>query len=165
MNFRNIEHAQGPTELAKDFLLRVREAIGGGSEITIASTSQFINALSDKVSTWLSPLQEDCEILVFAVRQQRRLLEYKDLYISYLGGLIEEKDFETQAAGFTSRHAKNVDHSYLAGRISKLVDLTQIRYSTSELSEIFQVSAEDLAEARPLLSNSEAGSLGKDKQG
>ena len=118
MNDRNSELRQGPTELPKDFLLRIKEAAKGDTEFAMTSTPQFLAALSERVSTWLSPLQEDCEILVSAVRQRHRLLEYKDLYISYLGGLINEHEFETHATAFSAGNRGKVEPSRLARRVS-----------------------------------------------
>ena len=80
-----------------DMLIRYREN-KDEVELTARESKSFLEALSRNYLEQQNTLQRDITILSNAVREQKRLIEYKDLYVSYLSGLMDEEELEKESS-------------------------------------------------------------------
>jgi|SRR5208337_962472 len=90
----------------------------------------------------------DVELLKMVVERMQKQREYDELYIAFLAKLIDEEEFNKQCQEFVWTPRTNFDRAELKDQVRRLIQLTKIKYTTSDLADIFQVSFEDLDDIR-----------------
>lgn len=145
----------------KDIMIRYRKN-EERVEVSARESDKFLEALSRNYVELRDVLQRDIDILSTAVKEQKRLIEYKDLYVSYVSGLLDEEEMERESRRFLREPFDKVNINELAYGVRRLIQLTGLGFSSLELSEIFRVSVDTLHSVRPLVESTGAVQLGKD---
>jgi len=120
-----------------DAILRIRKA-GKASNLEVAYEST--DAFRDRLTAYARDWQRSVNTLAHAVVEQKKLLDYKDLYISLLSGAIREDEFETHAAEYTVGDEDTVEDSDLADRVARLLFHTRAVFTAAEISDLFGVT-------------------------
>jgi hypothetical protein len=92
------------------------------------------------------------DTLVEVIFSQKRALDYNGYYNAFLMNQLTEEEFLKIAEEFIYS-PKIIDIKILISKISILMDLTKIDYSTSELADIFQCNNERIMEAIKQINN------------
>ncbi len=92
----------------------------------------------------------DIELLQMVVDRLQKQREYDELYIAYLAKLISEEEFNigSQEFVFTPKLDIDIDREELKTLVARLLQITKSKYTTSDLSEIFQVSYDTMDDIR-----------------
>ena len=90
----------------------------------------------------------DVELLKMVVERMQKQREYDELYIAFLAKLIDEEEFNKQCQEFMWTPKANFDRAELKEQVQRLIQLTGVRYTSSDLADIFQVGFEDLDDIR-----------------
>lgn len=77
-------------------------------------------------------------VLVEAIKSQKRLIEYNSFYNSYISGGLNEDEFKEISDSYSYNINRDIDQNDLAEKIDILLNLTNTEFTTNEISEIFK---------------------------
>ncbi len=149
MNYLNIDYDSSEDNvdpnIKKDVLLRIHNKPNKPEEIEISSFdfSSIQNKFCGYMQSWLDVIKT----LSYIIKRQKKMMEYKDYYISFLHGLIEEEEFDEIEKGFVIEKTDQINQDVLKNKISCLMSATNLSYTTSELSDLFLVNSDIVNDA------------------
>jgi hypothetical protein len=130
-----------------DMLLRVMPE---NNFKTITITSVSTQTVVDGLNTYLAQHLQNTELLCSVIYWQKRTIDYQALYAAFLLDSLSEEDFEQEAEKFTI-HQKRILPEKIAFDIEQLDSLIGIKFDTSDYSDYFQCSQENVMEGLRLL--------------
>lgn len=127
-----------PRERNIDAILRIQQEAGKASDfrVTYESTDSFRSRVTAFVRNW----QLSVDTLSHVVVEQKKLLDYKDLYISLLSGTIDDQEFEKQVESHAVENRDDFPADELSDRIARLFFHTGAAFTAAEISDLFGVT-------------------------
>lgn len=119
---------------------------------TITITSVKTQTVVDGLNTYLAQHSKNTELLRSVIYWQKRTIDYQALYAAFLLDSLSEEDFEHEAEKFTI-HQKRILPEKIAFDIEQLDSLIEIKFDTSDYSDYFKCSQENVMEGLRLLSS------------
>ena len=119
---------------------------------TVTITSVNTQTVVDGLNTYLAQHSQNTELLRSVIYWQKRTIDYQALYAAFLLDSLSEEDFEQEAYKFTI-HLKRIPPEKIAFDIEQLDSLIGIKFDTSDYSDYFQCSQENVMEGLRLLSS------------
>lgn len=130
-----------------DMLLRVRP----GSEyktFTVISTNT--QTVRDGLNAYFDRHLQDVDLLCSVIVWQKRTIDYQALHTAFLLNSLSEEEFEKESEKFTV-YQKNLPPKKIAAVVERIDSLVGINFDTSDYSDYFQCSQENVMEGLRLL--------------
>ena len=136
-----------PMSWQKDYLVRITSDLTSDAfKFAWAPTDHF----KDAFQAILSAKDDDVRALCTVVKWQHRLIDFNSHYTAFLLEQTSEEEFGDVAESF-AYDPHPVSAKILAPLIERVLELTEIEYTPSELSDLFQCNHEDVIDAYHLL--------------
>lgn len=130
-----------------DVLLRVRP----GSEYkTFTVISTHTQTVRDGLNAYFDRHLQDVDLLCSVIVWQKRTIDYQALHTAFLLNSLSEEEFEQESEKFTV-YQKNVPPKKIASVVERIDSLVGINFDTSDYSDYFQCSQENVIEGLRLL--------------
>ncbi|MDM8550433.1 hypothetical protein QUF72_10160 [Desulfobacterales bacterium HSG2] len=104
------------------------------------------DALRSYFNSICSAFENDIGILTDVIKSQKQLIEYNAIYNAFVLEHISEEDFMEESEHY-SYTPKDTDANELVDKLSCVLKYTGIKFSSSELAEIFQCKHENIEKA------------------
>lgn len=128
---------------AFDFMARFsRKTSSTLTEVSLVDTGNFMARLSSIHASW----QEDIAALNEVVEWQHRVIDFNSSYVAYLLDQIDEEEFEKIAEN-SAIEEKDKEVYEIVGTIDRLLRLTRLEYTASDLSNMLHCSQDNIVEA------------------
>ena len=131
---------------AGDLILRVKSE----SPYTLMITSTSTQTVRDNLNEYLVRHSQDIDLLCSVIYWQKRTIDYQALHTAFLLNSLSEEEFEQEADKFTVRQ-KNVPSDKIAFVVERLDSLIGIEFDTSDYSDYFECSQENVIAGLRLL--------------
>lgn len=125
-----------------DVLIRLR-GTQSGVNVLVRETDSFIHYVQRNLFEKYNFVRNT---LVEVIKSQKSLLNYTGYYNAFLMGQLSEAEFMTVAQEYTYQ-PKEINITELACKIKCLFEVTEIDFTASELSDIFQCKYSNILEA------------------
>jgi hypothetical protein len=125
-----------------DIMIRVSSESSSDIKIDIDHTHTLRSSFNDICGVF----RNDIKTLADVIKSQHQLIEYNSIYSAYTLGQITEEEFIQQSEGF-SYLPENVDIDKLANQLNCLIKHTGLKFSSSDLADIFQCEYEHVTKA------------------
>lgn len=136
-----------PMSGQRDYLVRITsDATSDAFKFAWAPTDH----VKDAIQAILSGKDDDVRALRNVVKWQHRLIDFNSHYTAFLLEQTSEEEFGDVAESF-AYDPHPVSAQVLAPLIQRVLELTEIEYTPSEFSDLFQCNHEDVIEAYHLL--------------
>jgi hypothetical protein len=132
-----------------DLILRVRSE---NESKTITLTTTNTQTVRDGLNAYLDRHSQDIALLCSVIFWQKRTIDYQALHTAFLLNSLSEEDFEQEAEKFTVRQEK-VPSETIASVVERLDSLIGIKFDTSDYSDYFQCSQENVMAGLRLLTD------------
>ncbi|NMG29445.1 hypothetical protein [Aromatoleum evansii] len=137
-----------PERFTHDYLLRMTSDNTSDSwNISYARTSELAAAFQ----SLFAQKESDVQSLISVVRWQHRLIDYNSHYAAFLLEQISEDEF-AQIAEDYAYEPNDASPKDLSQIISRIIDLTGISYTPSEMADCFRCNHDEVLEAFKLAS-------------
>jgi len=130
-----------------DLLLRIRS---GKEYKTLILTSTNTQTVRDGLNAYFVRHSQDIDLLCSVIFWQKRTIDYQALHTAFLLNSLSEEEFEQEAEKFTL-HQGNIPSEKIASVIERLDSLIGIKFDTSDYSDYFQCSQENVMAGLRLL--------------
>ncbi|SJM91153.1 hypothetical protein CRENPOLYSF2_2080004 [Crenothrix polyspora] len=130
-----------------DLFLRVRSE---KEYKTFTITSINTQTVRDGLNAYFVQHSQDIDLLCSVIFWQKRTIDYQALHTAFLLDSLSEEGFEQEAEKFTV-HQKNIPSEKVASIIERLDSLIGIKLDTSDYSDYFQCSQENVMDGLRLL--------------
>jgi hypothetical protein len=130
-----------------DVLFRVRT---GNECNTFTITSTSTRTVRDNLDACFVQHSQDINLLCSVIFWQKRTIDYQALHKAFLLNSLSEEEFEKEAEKFTV-HQEKVPFEKIANTIERLDSLVEIKFDTSDYSDYFQCSQENVMAGLRLL--------------
>lgn len=128
-----------------DLIFRVKS--DAQSTTVVCTNTQTIQ---DNFNVYLFRYSQDIELLCSVIFWQKKTIDYQSLHTAFLLNSLSEEDFEQEAEKFIV-HQKNVPLEKIASIVERLHTLIGIKFDTSDYSDYFQCSQENVMDGLRLL--------------
>ena len=132
-----------------DLLLRVRSE-NESKIITINTTNT--QTVRDGLNAYFDRHSQDIDLLCSVIFWQKKTIDYQALHTAFLLNSLSEEDFEQEAEKFTV-HQEKVAPEKIASVVERLNLLIGIKFDTSDYSDYFLCSQENVMAGLRLLSD------------
>lgn len=130
-----------------DLILRVRS---DNESKTITLTTTNTQTVQDGLNAYLDRHSQNIALLCSVIFWQKRTIDYQALHTAFLLNSLSEEGFEQEAEKFTV-HQGNITSEKIASVIERLDSLIGIKFDTSDYSDYFQCSQENVMAGLRLL--------------
>jgi hypothetical protein len=130
-----------------DVLFRV---MLGNERNPVIITSTNTQTVRDGLNTYRVRHLQDVDLLCSVIVWQKRTIDYQALHTAFLLNSLSEEEFEQESEKFTV-YQKNVVPEKIAAVIERIDSLVGINFDTSDYSDYFQCSQENVMEGLRLL--------------
>lgn len=118
-------------------------------------TNSFVSMpTQDFVNSCRFIFQQDISLLSRVIVWQRRTIEYNALYTAFLLDAMTDDEFEEEANKFLVTQ-QSVDASQIASEMSRIEELTELKFDTSDYADFFRCSQENVMQGMSLLKTQE----------
>ena len=119
---------------------------------TINITTVRTQTVIDGLNNYLVQHSQNIDLLCSVIFWQKRTIDYQALHTALLLDSLSEEDFEKESEKFTI-YQKQIPPEKIAFNIEQLDSLIGINFDTSDYSDYFQCSQENVMEGLKLLSS------------
>jgi len=123
-----------------DLLLRVRSE---NEYKTLILTSTNTRTVRDGLNAYFVRHSQDIDLLCSVIFWQKKTIDYQALHTAFLLNSLSEEEFEQEADKFTI-HQEKVPSEKIALVVERLDSLIGIKFDTSDYSDYFQCSQENV---------------------
>lgn len=129
-----------------DIVARVVQTSSQVINIQAMNTCDFASQIAQEKMRW----KKDIEILNDVINWQHKIIDFNSSYAAYLLEQISEEEFE-QVAESIAADENEVELDLLSTMISRILNLTTIEFSASDLANLFHCSVDAVDEALHLI--------------
>jgi len=104
----------------------------------------------DGLNAYFDRHSQDIGLLCSVIFWQKRTIDYQALHTAFLLNSLSEEDFEQEADKFTV-HQKDLPPERIASVVERLDSLIGIKFDTSDYSDYFQCSQQNVMAGLRLL--------------
>ncbi|WP_346397469.1 hypothetical protein [Pseudomonas syringae] len=141
--FTTTEFTTQPNINGLDFVARVsRQTASSVTTVAMMDTHHFMSRIIEMQSEW----KRDVLALNDVVNWQHKVIDFNSSYSAYLLDQIEEEEFE-RIAEQMAEEERDVAPEELVPIVARLLRLTSIEFTASDLANLFNCSVESVDEA------------------
>ena len=130
----------------KDLVLRIRRL----DDKTCTLTSTNTQAMRNDLNAYVFQHSQDIDLLRSVIFWQKRTIDYQALHTAFLLNSLSEEEFEQESDKFTVHQVK-IPPEKIAFDIGRIDSLLGLKFDTSDYSDYFQCSQENVMDGLRLL--------------
>ena len=130
----------------KDLVLRIRRL----DDKTCTLTSTNTQAMRNDLNAYVFQRSQDIDLLRSVIFWQKRTIDYQALHTAFLLNSLSEEEFEQESDKFTVHQVK-IPPEKIAFDIGRIDSLLGLKFDTSDYSDYFQCSQENVMDGLRLL--------------
>lgn len=117
---------------------------------TVRIASASTQTVLDNFNGYLARTSQDIDLLRSVIYWQKKTIDYQALHTAFLLNSISEEDFEMESEKFAVRQ-KEIQPALIASVIERMDSLIGIPFDTSDYSDFFKCSQENVVAGLRLL--------------
>ena len=136
---------QNDDSVNKDLVLRIRL-----DDKTCTITSTNTQDMRNDLNRYVFQHSQDIDLLRSVIFWQKRTIDYQALHTAFLLNSLSEEEFEQESDKFTVHQVK-IPPEKIAFDIGRIDSLLGLKFDTSDYSDYFQCSQENVMDGLRLL--------------